>query len=323
MSATATAPCKHTRWTTLKAVHPDTGAVTSAKKCTDCGHQWHGMFAETKNKPVPTSYQRRLMQVSLKGVRYPKTPDHLGGGWKTEWFGTTLQPKTYAAAAKLIAEWNASCITSGMLVEYRLDTDLKCSKCNVKCHETYAGDTCLACHMEDKKAMKKNKLDWMSDLDNAKPVMPKPVTNMSNQFQSPIKKPVLLKREEGEIWEIPASSSPLWTKQWGYQGSAKEPYIISKKNKIDGGTTNDGWACSCRAFTQHSPRKECKHIINVKHQYGLGTVNPTKKAIANMDSDEAAAFAEFKRQQAVNAKQQPTSGDADLALFGQTGRKFR
>ena len=241
--------------------------------------------AETKNKPVPTSYQRRLMQVSLKGVRYPKTPDHLGGGWNTEWFGTTLQPKTYAAAAKLIAEWNASMVASGMLVEYRLDTDLKCAKCNVKCHETYAGDTCLACHMEDKKAMKK--------------------------------------REEGEIWEIPASSSPLWTKQWGYQGSAKEPYIISKKNKIDGGTSADGWACSCRAFTQHSPRKDCKHIINVKHQYGLGTVNPTKKAIANMDSDEAAAFAEFKRQQAVNAKQQPTSGDADLALFGNMGRKFR
>ena len=138
-------------------------------------------------------------------------------------------------------------------------------------------------------------------------------------------KMVLLRvvRTEGDIWEIPATSSPLWVKQWGYQGSAKEPYIISKKNKIDGGTTNDGWACSCRAFTQHSPRKECKHIINVKHQYGLGTVNPTKKAIANMDSDEAAAFAEFKRQQAVNAKQQPVSGDADLALFGQTGRKFR
>ena len=89
-------------------------------------------------------------------------------------------------------------------------------------------------------------------------------------------------RKEGDIWEIPATSSPLWVKQWGYQGSAKEPYIVSKKNKIDGGTTNDGWACSCRAFTQHSPRKECKHIINVKHQYGLGTVNPTKKAIANM-----------------------------------------
>ena len=78
----------------------------------------------------------------------------------------------------------------------------------------------------------------------------------------------LLKREEGDIWEIPATSSPLWTKQWGYQGSAKEPYIISKKNKIDGGTTNDGWACSCRAFTQHSPRKDCKHIINVKHSTG-------------------------------------------------------
>jgi len=132
-----------------------------------------------------------------------------------------------------------------------------------------------------------------------------------------------LKRAEGDIWEIPASSSPLWVRQWGYQGSAKEPYIVSKKNKVDGGTSSDGWACSCRAFTQHSPRKDCKHIINVKHQYGMGIVNPTKHAVANLDSEEAAAFAEFKRQQAQNAKQKPVSGNADLTFFQNTGRKFR
>ncbi len=299
MSSTAAAPCKHTQWTTLKAVNPDTGVVTSAKMCTDCGHQWH-----TKHLSVPTSYQRRLVQVSPKGVRYPATPDHLGGGWKTEWFGTNLQPKTLKDAKARIAKWNQSCIDSGMLVEYRLDLDLKCSKCDKRVHETYAGNTCVDCHMADIKP---------------KPI---PVTNFSNQFNSPLKKPVLLKREEGEIWEIPASSSPLWTKQWGYQGSAKEPYIVSKKNKIDGGTSPDGWACSCRGFTQHTPRRDCKHIINIKHQYG-GTVNPTKHAVANLDSEEAAAFAEFKRQQAANAKQKPTSGDADLLLWGNVGRKFR
>ena len=315
MSAPATAPCKHTQWTT---------AYGDRKMCTDCGHQCHGMFAETKNKPVPTSYQRRLLQLSPKGVRFPKTADHLGGGWKTEWFGTSLQPTTYAEAAKLIAQWNQACITSGMLVEYRLDTDLKCAKCGYKCHETYAGETCLACHMEDKKAMKKNKNDWMAGLETAKPApFTKGPGNVSNQFQSPIKNPVLLKREEGDMWEIPATSSPLWTKQWAYQGSAKEPYIISKKKTTDGGTSADGWACSCRAFTQHSPRKDCKHIINVKHQYGLGKVTPAKAAIANMDSDEAAAFAEFQRQKAQNAKQKPESGDAELNLFGATGRKFR
>lgn len=136
---------------------------------------------------------------------------------------------------------------------------------------------------------------------------------------------VMLKivRKEGDVWDIPAMSSPLWTKQWGYQGSAKEPYIVSKKSKVDGGTSADGWACSCRAFTQHSPRKDCKHIINVKHTYGLGGVTPAKAAIANLDKDEAAAFAEFQRQKAQNAKQKPESGDADLALFGNMGRKFR
>ena len=44
---------------------------------------------------------------------------------------------------------------------------------------------------------------------------------------------------------------------------------------------------------------------------------------ANLDSEEAAVFAEFKRQQAQNAKQKPVSGDADLTFFQNTGRKFR
>lgn len=303
------------------------GREKNHKFCTTCGvtmrlkdDSLHD--CKTKNI-VPTSYQRRLLQLSPKGVRFPKTADHKGGGWKTEWFGTALQPKTFKEAQMLIGEWNKSCILSGMLVEYRLDLDLKCSKCDTKVYETYAGDTCLACHMEDKKVMK-NKHDWMADIEMGKGTnKPKPVTNFSNQFNSPLKKPVLLKREEGDVWEIPASSSPLWTRQWGYQGSAKEPYIVSKKKNVDGGTSPDGWACSCRGFTQHTPRKDCKHIINVKHQYGLGTVSPAKHAVANLDSEEAAAFAEFKRQKAQNATQKPESGDAELNLFGATGRKFR
>lgn len=301
------------------------GRSKNHKFCTTCGvimNLKDDSLHDCKTKAVvPSSYQRRLLLLSKGGIRYPKTPDHQGGGWKTEWFGTNLQPKTFKEAQMLIAEWNKSCITSGMLVEYRLDLDLKCSKCDKKVHETFAGDVCHDCHMEDKKTMKglmTPKKPLKFDLENAKPV-----TNFSNQFQSPIKKPVLLKREEGEFWEIPASSSPLWTKQWGYQGSAKEPYIISKRKKIDGSSTSDGWACSCKAFTQHSPRKDCKHIINIKHGTGIATVNPTKHAVANLDSDEAAAFAEFKRQKAANATQKPESGDADLALFGQTGRKFR
>lgn len=298
------ASCQHVRWTT---------AFGTRKMCIDCGYE------RATNPVVPTSYQRRVLQLSPKGVRFPKTPDHQGGGWKTEWFGTLIQPKTLDEAKKIIARWNQDCITSGMLVEYRLDLDLKCSKCDKRVHETYAGNTCLACHMEDKKTMKKNKNDWMADISMDGTIGPsKSVTTFM-----PVKKPTLVKREEGDIWEIPASSSPLWTKQWGYQGSAKEPYIISKKNKIDGSTTNDAWACSCRAFTQHTPRKDCKHLVNLKHTYGFGTIAPAKYAIANLDSADAEAFAEFKRQKAANAEQKPTSGDADLALFGQTGRKFR
>lgn len=93
-------------------------------------------------------------------------------------------------------------------------------------------------------------------------------------------------------------------------------------NKVDGSTTKQGWACSCMNFTRHTPRTECKHILKVMMESGV-KVDKAKAAVANMDADEAAQYAEFKRQQEAAKKQKPTAGDADLALFGQTGRKFR
>jgi hypothetical protein len=245
--------------------------------------------------------------------RYKNAPD-MAWSFRSWQQSKMTPPKSRAEVVGLVEKANAN---PDKMYEY---ATTQCSSCKIFHNlSEWAGHLCEACMM-------KNKHDWMQDIDmkgKPKPLSMLPKSTGSNQFNSPIKKPVLVKREEGDVWEIPATSSPLWTKQWAYQGSAKEPYIISKKKHVDGRTSSDGWACSCRAFTQHSPRKDCKHIINIKHQFGLGPVNATKHAVANLDSEEAAAFAEFKRQKAQNAKQKPESGDAELNLFGATGRKFR
>ena len=73
----------------------------------------------------------------------------------------------------------------------------------------------------------------------------------------------------GEIRKLPKSSSPLWTDQWSYQGSAKAPYIVSRKQgyKSNGYATEQQkaqeWQCSCKSWTTTVPRQKCKHIVAV------------------------------------------------------------
>lgn len=73
--------------------------------------------------------------------------------------------------------------------------------------------------------------------------------------------------KQGEIRKLPKGSSPLWTDQWAYQGTAKSPYIISGKRKPGDGQ-NTGWSvnwqCSCKSWTTFMPRTDCKHIIAIK-----------------------------------------------------------
>lgn len=133
-------------------------------------------------------------------------------------------------------------------------------------------------------------------------------------------------RKEGDIWKLPRANSPMWTSQWGYQGSAKTPYIISKKptTQANGATTIDGWACSCSNFTRHTPRTDCKHILKVIVSEGLG---PKTKAqpvgVASLTDADEKAFLEWKRQQAAAKGGNKPTASAKLALFGATTRKFR
>lgn len=129
-------------------------------------------------------------------------------------------------------------------------------------------------------------------------------------------------RTVGEIWPLSNLSAPFQSTQWGYQGSAKVPYVItSYLTKRDGAVTGDGWACSCRSFTQNTPRTPCKHILNVMLKEGK-TTNKTAVKLANVNDEKLKAFEKWEREQAAKKPVNPTAG-AKLKYFGATGRRFR
>ena len=84
-----------------------------------------------------------------------------------------------------------------------------------------------------------------------------------------------MEMKSGEIRKLPRSNSPLWTDQWSYQGSAKTPYIVSRKwgYKGNGYATEQQkaqeWQCSCKSWTTTVPRADCKHIVAIKLKEGL------------------------------------------------------
>ena len=83
------------------------------------------------------------------------------------------------------------------------------------------------------------------------------------------------KMKSGEIRKLPAASSPMFVSQWAYQGTAKTPYIVSRKGgyKGTGYATEQQkaqeWQCSCKSWTHTVPRADCKHIVAIKLKEGL------------------------------------------------------
>ena len=83
------------------------------------------------------------------------------------------------------------------------------------------------------------------------------------------------KMKSGEIRKLPAASSPMFVSQWAYQGTAKTPYIDSRKGgyKGTGYATEQQkaqeWQCSCKSWTTTVPRADCKHIVAIKLKEGL------------------------------------------------------
>jgi hypothetical protein len=141
-----------------------------------------------------------------------------------------------------------------------------------------------------------------------------------------VTKPQAPKRAIGEIWSLYSGNAPVNAEQWMYQGTAKTPYVITRyKVKVKRSMTSDGWACSCPNFTQHVPRTPCKHILNVMLNTGYKQPKTGDLAVsfAGMNDVQIAAFKKWQREQAAAKEVKPTSGDADLAFFQKTGRKFR
>ena len=75
------------------------------------------------------------------------------------------------------------------------------------------------------------------------------------------------KMKSGEIRKLPAASSPLFVSQWAYQGTAKTPYIVSRKQGYP--EQQKEWQCSCKSWTTTVPRAACKHIVAIKLKEGL------------------------------------------------------
>jgi hypothetical protein len=145
--------------------------------------------------------------------------------------------------------------------------------------------------------------------------------------------------KNGDYRKLPQSSSPLWMSQWAVQGTAKAPYIVSKKvfaANYSASTTDQGWACSCPNFTQHTPRTECKHILKVMLGEGVkpnGSFQLTwtppaadctwisRGGIASLPDDQQDAFQKFLRQQAERGTPALPAGKTK-DLFAK-GRRFR
>ena len=190
--------------------------------------------------------------------------------------------------------------TNGHVILKDEYSGLRCNKCKKKTSETWKQGFCAHCCGE-------------------KIVVPKKygLTNGTTL------KPTLV-RKEGDIWRIPKGDSPMWTEQWGYQGSSKTPYVISHRTEnLNGAMTPEGWACSCPSFTRHTPRVDCKHILNVKLKEGLGTAPKAAMKLANVDDKKLAEFEAWQREQAARKAGPAEAGNSKLNLFGSTGRKFR
>jgi hypothetical protein len=269
-------------------------------------------YGNPKNFAAPTTYLKRV-----KGARQKN--GHLVG-WSSYGWGTlNAGVKTFADAEKIIVEWNSYEYKNNKTfsTQWEYSLPLHCERCYTVVQETFpsigleAGiigkHVCNKCHQEGLGLMQKQK-------QNAAP---------PTFFWEPAKKPTLV-RKEGDIWKLPKASSPMWTEQWGYQGSAKTPYVVSHRSEnANGSTTEDGWACSCANFTRHTPRTKCKHILNVMLKEGMAVKSATAK-IANVDQKKLAAFEKWEKEQAAlkSGAPAPTAG-VKLNIFGATGRKFR
>jgi hypothetical protein len=299
-----------------------------------------------------TATDRRMLTQRPKYYQRRNTNVKDGEGhcnWEScEWGKLTVE--SWLDAEKRMTQFNAAQPGSGW--EYQLP--LHCERCYTTCHETYPSlglsgmmigkHVCLTCHMEGKKLLEEKDKMVCSKCgvyvkkgqqfngggvlcQNCYKVKADSVVAYNKAMG--INPPKAAKvRTVGEIWKLDKASAPMQAEQWGYQGSAHPPYIVTHYfSKVDGSTTADGWACGCMSFTRNVPRTPCKHILNVMLQEGkkpsaLKSKHEDIAALAGLGDADVDAFKKWQKEQAAAKEVKPVSGQ-ELNLFGATGRKFR
>jgi hypothetical protein len=140
--------------------------------------------------------------------------------------------------------------------------------------------------------------------------------------------------KNGDVRKLPKSNSGLFTEQWAAQGTAKVPYIVTRQltsgaigalRPYGENYTDNGWACGCSDFTQHTPRAECKHIIRVQKKEGmLGTYSPSGTCVTGVSAEQAEAFKKFMAAEHAKKLVAIANEDGGIKMLGDDqGRRFR
>lgn len=242
------------------------------------------------------------------------------------------QPGNRLAAIQLIDKWGGLYGKQYALVQ--------CSECHIFHPSTgkdgWVGHTCDSCSPEKKKMgdpiIKPGGQKAVFDYMTGQPIKGAAVANVTEYQKKKVLKVgelnvTLAKAEKveqkGTVRKLPKVNSPMWTDQWSVTGSGKQPYIISHKtNGGNGSTTEDGWACSCPAFTRNVPREDCKHILKVRLSEGIGA--NAKPVTAAIPAGQQAAFAKFLKAEAAKKRAETVDAPGAVKMVGDsTGRKFR
>lgn len=244
---------------------------------------------------IPTKHSGNLLGF------YQRDPKAVGKGmldsgkasWEyKKWSGVNPAITTVTAVMQQIDTWNNASIC---LYEYAV---VRCLSCGVYHNQAdWVGTHCPACE-ENKAAMK-----------------PKPIMVMKPAGIIP---PKLGEMKNGEVRKLPSTNSPMWTTQWAVQGTAKMPYVVSRRAKNNTGAQDSDWACSCPDWTKHSPRTECKHILKVMQ---IENMKPSSPPVALLPKAQQEAFQKFLLQQAAAGTPALPAGKAKP--FITTGRRFR
>lgn len=93
---------------------------------------------------------------------------------------------------------------------------------------------------------------------------------------------------------LPARGT-TWAYRYGVCSDSGNDYVVS----CDG--ARDKWACGCRGWTMHTPRRDCKHITFVKIFHGQPDRTPTPTIDRNIPRSEIRLPIERAHARAVEA----------------------